>query len=64
VVVFVVVVASGAGIVVVDCSDDDVVRVVGAEPQPASIAVPAINATPNARLKPENFLVISPYPSD
>jgi hypothetical protein len=54
-----VVVARGAGIVDVDCSEEEVVLVVGVEPQPASSAVPASSATANVRRKPEVLLVIS-----
>jgi hypothetical protein len=57
-VVLVVVVACGAGIVVVECSEEEVVRVVGVEPQPTSMTVPAISATPNARRKPEFLFFI------
>ena len=58
-VVVLVVVARGAGIVDVDCSDEEVVLVVGVEPQPVSSAVPASSATANVRRKPEVLLVIS-----
>jgi hypothetical protein len=58
VVVVVVVVGGGAGVVIVDCSEEEEVRLSGSEPQPASIAVPAISATPTARRKRDVVAII------